>query len=78
MADPPYEKRDFDRYGQPPFNKAQVIRDLGEVMRPGAFLAWLDVIVPMYSKKVWNLLGHIGLVVSTNTRVRMWTRLERI
>jgi len=73
IADPPYEKRDFDKYKQEPFNKAQVIRDLGEIMKSGSYLAWLDVIVPIYSKKIWSLLGHIGLVVSTNTRVRMWT-----
>jgi len=78
IADPPYEKSDFEKYGQKPFNKAKVIRDLGEVMRSGSYLAWLDVRVPMYSKKYWNLLGHIGLVVSTNTRVRMWTLLEHI
>ena len=76
IADPPYEEKDFKKYNQKPFNKAKVIRDLGEVMPSGSFLAWLDVIVPMYSKEVWNLLGHIGLVVSTNTRVRMWTLWE--
>jgi hypothetical protein len=78
IADPPYEERDFRVYGQRPLNKAQVIRDLGEVMAPGSYLAWLDVIVPLYSKKYWNLLGHIGLVTSTNHRVRMWTLLERV
>jgi hypothetical protein len=78
IADPPYEERDFKVYGQAPFNKPQVIRDLGEIMPPGSYLAWLDVTVPMYSKKVWSLLGHIGLIVSTNTRVRMWTLLERV
>jgi 23S rRNA G2445 N2-methylase RlmL len=60
IADPPYEERDFRVYGQRPLNKAQVIRDLGEVMAPGSYLAWLDVIVPLYSKRHWNLLGHIG------------------
>jgi hypothetical protein len=78
IADPPYEKKDFEMYNQKPFNKAKVIRDLGEMMQPKTYLAWLDVIVPIYSKKTWNLLGHIGLVVSTNTRVRMWTLLEHV
>ena len=39
IADPPYDKLDFERYGCEPFNKVQVIRDLGEIMKPGAF--WL-------------------------------------
>ncbi len=73
IADPPYEKRDFDRYGQKPFNKPQAIRDLGEIMKPNSFLVWLDLMVPIYNKKIWNLMGHIGLVISTNTRVRMLT-----
>ena len=78
IADPPYEFKDFQRYGQKPFNKAKVIRDLGEIMSPKSYLAWLDVIVPIYNKKVWKLLGHIGLVLSTNTRVRMWTIWEHV
>jgi len=73
IADPPYEKRDFERYGQKPFNKNKVIRDLGEIMKSGSFLTWLDVIVPIYNKETWSLLGHIALVISTNTRVRMLT-----
>lgn len=78
MADPPYEKRDFDIYHQKPFNKAQVIRDLGELMPSKSYLAWLDTVVPIYNKKVWELLGHIGLVVSTNHRVRMWSLWEHV
>ena len=78
IADPPYETRDFEKYGQKPFNKQKVIAELGEVMRSGSYLAWLDVIVPIYNKKVWNLLGHIALVVSTNTRVRMWSLWEKV
>lgn len=78
IADPPYEAKDFERYNQKPFDKRKIIKDLGEVMEQGSFWAWLDVIIPMYSKKQWNLLGHIGLVVSTNTRVRMWSIWEHV
>jgi len=70
IADPPYENKDFNIYKQPPFNKAKVIRELGSIMKTGSYLVWLDVIVPIYNKQVWNLLGHIGIVVGTNTRVR--------
>lgn len=76
IADPPYEKKDFERYGQKPFNKAKVIQDLGKIMRQGSFLVWLDVMVPIYNKRTWGLLGHIGLVISTNTRVRMLSLFE--
>jgi len=78
IADPPYEEKDFKIYKQAPFNKAKVIRDLGSIMKSQSFLVWLDLIVPIYSKKVWNLLGHIGVVVSTNTRIRCLTLWEHI
>jgi len=76
MADPPYEKKDFEKYDEEPFDKAQVIRNLGDVMKSGSFLAWLDTRVPIWSKETWVLRGHIGLVISTNHRVRMWSLWE--
>ena len=72
-ADPPYEASDFEKYGTKPFNKNKVIRDLGEIMKSGSYLCWLDTRIPIYNKKVWQLYGHIALIVSTNTRVRCWS-----
>ena len=77
IADPPYDKSDFVKYDCKPFNKAQVIRDLGEIMKPGSFLVWLDTRIPMYSKKVWNLIGYIAVIVSTNHRVRCLCLYQR-
>lgn len=73
IADPPYEAADALKYGTSPLNKAQVVRDLGGVMRSGSYLAWLDTRAPMYSKKTWELYGYISCIVSTNTRVRLWS-----
>lgn len=77
IVDPPYEKKDFEKYGQKPFNKSQVLKDLYEVTASPCYIAWLDLIVPIYSKKQWKLLGHIGMVVSTNTRIRVLNLWER-
>jgi len=77
MADPPYEKSDFDRYNCKPFNKRQLIRDLGLIMKTGAFLTWLDTRVPIYSKETWKVLGHICIIVSTNNRVRCLTLFQK-
>lgn len=77
IADPPYDKSDFVKYDCRPFNKAQVIRDLGEMMKQGSFLVWLDTRIPMYSKKVWNLIGYIAVIVSTNHRVRCLCLYQR-
>lgn len=70
IADPPYDKLDFQKYGQKPFNKWRVVRELGEMMKKGSFLVWLDIRVPMYSKKLWHLIGYIAIVISTNQRIR--------
>jgi hypothetical protein len=70
IADPPYDKSDFEKYGVKSFNKHLVIRKLGNIMKSGSFLVWLDTRVPMYSKKIWQLLGYVGIIVSTNHRIR--------
>lgn len=56
VADPPYDKSDFTKYRVKPFNKSWVIRELGHIMKKGSFLVWLNTRVPMYSKKIWQLL----------------------
>ncbi len=78
VADPPYLAKDFAVYGQKPFSKPAAIRDLGEIMQPPSNLAWLDITVPIYNKKVWALLGYIGLAVGTNTRFRALTLLQHV
>jgi hypothetical protein len=77
IADPPYEHSDFEKYGIKPFDKPECIRRIGYVAKAGAHLVWLDTRIPIYNKKVWALLGYIGVVVSTNTRMRCLTLLER-
>ena len=77
IADPPYDK-DFEKYGCKSFSKKQVINNLGEIMKPGSFLAWLDIRIPMHSKKVWKDIGQIPVTVSTNHRVRCLCLYQRI
>lgn len=71
LADPPYEAKDFKKYGCKLFNKAKVVKDCSLIVKPGGFLVWLDTILPMFSKKNWQLYGLIGLVQSTNHRTRV-------
>lgn len=78
VADPPYEDRDFKKYGVRPFNKPQVIRDLAGVLKEGTYLAWLDTYTPMYNTNYWECLAYIAVIVSTNTRVRMLSIFQRI
>jgi hypothetical protein len=78
IADPPYDKSDFQKYGVKPFNKNWVIRELGHIMKSGSFLAWLDTRIPMYSKKTWQLLRYIGVIVSTNHRIRCLSVYQKL
>lgn len=78
IADPPYEPADFQKYGVPPFNKAQVMRDLAQVLQPGTYLTWLDTRKPMYRKSDWFLLGEIMVSVSTNHRYRGLSLFQRL
>lgn len=77
IADPPYDIKDFEIYECKPFDKSKAIRDLGEIAKPGCWFVWLDLIAPMYNKYIWELKGHIGLAIGTNTRVRALTFWER-
>lgn len=77
MADPPYEKSDFDEYNCKPFNKPQVLSDLGSIMKEGSFLTWLDTSIPIYSKQTWTVLGHICIIVSTNHRIRCLSLFQK-
>ncbi len=70
LADPPYEARDFQKYGVKPFNKSKVVAECSVITKPDGFLVWLDTILPPFSKRDWELYGIIGLVQSTNHRTR--------
>jgi len=71
IADPPYSAEDANHYGRPMINRNTVIRECVNVVRPGGHLVWLDQVRPMYRKDTWDAVGTIGVVRSTNHRVRM-------
>jgi len=77
LADPPYEERDFEKYGCKPFNKKKVIEECSSIVKPGGFLVWLDTRLPQFSKRFWQIYGIIGLVQSTNHRVRAITIFQK-
>lgn len=77
LADPPYDEKDFEVYGYEPFDKKEVIKNSVHIVKPGGFLVWLDTRLPQFSKKYWELFGVIGLVQSTNHRVRAITIFQK-
>lgn len=76
LADPPYSAGDAEKYGVPMVNRGRVMRSLRKVAARGANLVWLDQVWPMHRKDEWRTWGTIGLVRSTNHRVRMVSMFE--
>ena len=70
LADPPYSDEDADHYGTPMINRNAVVKECVKILENGGFLVWLDQVFPMYRKKELKLVGAIGVIRSTNHRVR--------
>src|SRR5262249_17532016 len=60
-CDPPYSAADAARYETPLPNRKAVLLELHRVIRPGGFLVWMDTVLPMYRKTMWQWCGAITL-----------------
>lgn len=78
LADPPYSAEDAKNYDTPMVNRGAVMRALRKVTRTGGNLVWLDTVWPMHRKTEWKCWGQIGLVRSTNHRVRLVSFFEAV
>lgn len=70
LADCPYTEEDANKYGYTLINRNKVVNECHKVLRPGGFLCWMDMILPMYSKEKFERVGEICISRSTNHRVR--------
>lgn len=77
LADPPYSAADAEKYGPPMYNRKKVMDELHRVTKPGGSLVWLDTAWPMHQKAKWKTWATIGLVRSTQHRMRLVTFFER-
>jgi 16S rRNA G966 N2-methylase RsmD len=80
LCDPPYSVEDAEHYQTTMVKRNRVLRALGAGLKPGAFVVWLDQVLPMYRKEDFRVDGLIGMCKSTNHRFRMVTifrKLER-
>jgi len=71
LADPPYGKEDFAKYGCEPFNKGKVTESLYSIVQPQGFMVWLDTILPKYKGKYWQLMGMIAFAQGPGMRCRL-------
>jgi hypothetical protein len=78
LADPPYTEEDAGKYGVALCNRNKVVEECYKVLEPGGILCWMDMVLPMYSKKKWRRFGEIMISRSTNHRVRAVFIFERL
>ena len=71
LADVPYSKEDATKYNCPSPNRRKYMTALRRVASPGANLVWLDTCWPQHRRAEWKTWGTIGLVRSTNHRMRL-------
>lgn len=76
LADPPYSTEDAEKYNVPMVNRGAVTTAVRRVCKKGGTMVWLDTQWPMHQKKCWKTYGHIGLVRSTQHRMRLVTFFE--
>lgn len=70
-ADPPYSSEDAEHYGTCLVNRNKVVEECVKVLEPGGFIVWLDQVLPMFSSSSLTIVGHIGVIRSTNHRYRV-------
>lgn len=70
LADPPYSVEDAEHYQPSMIKRNKVFRALHRLPN-GAHVVWLDQVLPMYRKDMFEAQGHIGMVKSTNHRFRV-------
>lgn len=71
MADPPYSVEDCDHYKTTMIKRNVVMRTLGERLKEGSHVVWLDQVLPMFRKDQFAIDAVIGMVKSTNHRFRV-------
>ncbi len=76
LADPPYSVEDAERYQTSMVKRNSVMRALRR-LAPGAHVAWLDQVLPMYRKDAFAVEAAIGMVKSTNHRFCVLTVFRR-
>ena len=76
ICDPPYSVEDAEHYKTSMISRNRVMKAL-QRLPEGAHVAWLDQVLPMYSKDIWEVEAYIGVVKSTNHRFRVLTVFRR-
>jgi SAM-dependent methyltransferase len=75
-ADTPYDAKNAKIYGYPLPNKRLVLRECRKIIKEDGVLLWMDIMIPIFRKIEWNLMGTIGIFNSTNHVIRVVAILQ--
>ncbi len=78
LADPPYSVEDCEHYQCTMVKRNVVLKTLGQRLKSGTFVVWLDQVLPMFRKDQFAIVGVIGMVKSTNHRFRVVTIFQKL
>lgn len=70
FVDVPYSEEDAVHYGTVMLSRKKVLSECWNILEDNGWVIWLDQVFPMYAKKNWSLELSIGMIKSTNHRVR--------
>lgn len=70
LADPPYSQEDSEHYQNSMVDRARVVRECAQVLRPGGWMAWMDQACPIFSNSEIRRGGIISYLRSTGNRFR--------
>lgn len=78
LADPPYSVEDCEHYQTSMIKRNVVVKKLGEGLKSGTHVVWLDQVLPMWKKIEFSIDGVIGMVKSSNHRFRVVVIFRKI
>lgn len=71
LVDVPYSEEDALHYGYPMLSRRKTLDQCHKALEVGGWVIWLDQAPPIWAKKNWNWSLAIGMIKSTNHRVRV-------
>jgi hypothetical protein len=78
LADPPYSQSDAERYGTCMVNRNRVMDTLASGLPSGAYICWLDQVLPVFRKAQVRVEAMIGVSGSTNHRFRVLSVFRKL
>jgi SAM-dependent methyltransferase len=77
-TDPPYGAEHEVVYGTPTYPRMAAFREFHRILKPGGYVAWLDVRYPSFHRKHWKMVGAICVVTGFERVTRLLSIFQKI